>query len=717
MPPQAIRSSESGENALSSGRDPSEVPVSLKTSTRTATQANPNSEFNEYALSSELHLPDKPIFFRRHIMLLVEYLLYPHSIPGDNMLDRAYSIGIIPAWMQAMTLLAPLTKIHSLFERLPGLRRPRLMISTTNSTIELRGYEKALDQLCDHNSREAEYFDYSVAVMLLVMSAGTYDRRLSPPKRLSSPDDAALCSKFENLYLGAPKAHPGASAELFTNDDATVLVLGGTATAYDECLAGATFFRDNHNGNYREFLAGQVHKGFYDSLFGVLNTAEPAQIPFVLPKHWGLIGGPLTPMKCIMENILTLAIQSRLEQKNPQPVNLWITGHSTGGALASLAMAYLQSVVWEHNSLLDGWNASDQNIPGAGSTVLEVMTAQFYKGFSSFQACKECPSCLKKKLRSCSDCYDCKQSRLNMIQKLHEGCERCKEHISNKLEALRRGCSDCTRDELVQNDGEGLQRCRACDYCDECGKCDDCKARMGCSDYKKHKELVVLRDCYTFGSPRVGDAAFAKAFAEDQWDLRKVSPYKPAYWRIVNQGDIDPGCRSSLLDYQHVGHLVEIFPSSKKRNPSKRKPIVSQSQFEDAIEKEAIKAGQQKEPKKDLSKLVLREQVLRGPALREQALWEPALRDQALMEEFLRENESSTTNTDPEDITITKPSDFITMKLKSLLRMAQQGLFESTSRRIRSIPVAFTHSPNSYKNSLSRARERFRSFPAEWMED
>ncbi|CAO3564893.1 unnamed protein product [Mortierella alpina] len=684
--------SEFNENALCSELHLTKLRTLFNGPRRTAAQANTNSEFNEYALSSELNLPDKPMFFRRHIMLLVEYLLYPHSIPGDNLFDRAYSIGVIPAWMQAMTLLVPLAKVQSFFENLLGSRRPGLKNLTANDVGEMKAAE-TLHRLCKNTHVTKEGFDYLIAITLLAMSAGTYDRRQSPPKRLQSPEETELLKEFEHYYLGEPKGHPGASAELFVENSAVVLVFGCTATAYDECLAGATFFRDNHNGSYRKFLAGQVHKGIHDSLFGVLNTSVPAgsyDLNTITPSRHGVfIHGPLTAMRCIMENILRRAFQWRVEQKQVQPIHLWVTGHSLGGALASLAMAYLQSVVGETDSILDGWNVSNQNIPGAGSTVLEVMNAQFYKAYSSYDACRRCVTCRATKRRSCNDCYDCKNLRLNLVRDLHEGCDECKQRIDDRQKEFNRGgCLNCMSDKTVKKEYVGgLQRCKSCDYCDECGNCDYCRAGSQCSRYKNHRELVVLRDCYTFGSPKVGDAVFAKAFVDDQLNLRKNSPYKPTYWRIVNQGDIvtmlppgkesyapyaqGPGCRSSLLDYQHVGHLVEI-------HPSKRIPTVSPSNFEEAM----------RESEK------LSETYYAASVLNENEIATAALAAAAGTKK-------------PDDIAITKPNDFITKKFTSLLRMVQQGLSESTARRIRSIPVAFTHGSDSYKNSLSRAREYF----------
>ncbi|KAF9950239.1 hypothetical protein BGZ72_008071 [Mortierella alpina] len=46
-------------------------------------------------------------------------------------------------------------------------------------------------------------------------------------------------------------------------------------------------------------------------------------------------------------------------------------------------------------------------------------------------------------------------------------------------------------------------------------------------------------DCYTFGSPRVGNTVFAEAFASNQKISLSSSPYKPAYWRIAKE--FDPG--------------------------------------------------------------------------------------------------------------------------------------------------------------------------------
>ncbi|KAF9975875.1 hypothetical protein BGZ75_000385, partial [Mortierella antarctica] len=106
----------------------------------------------------------------------------------------------------------------------------------------------------------------------------------------------------------------------------------------------------------------------------------------------------------------------------------------------------------EYDSLPDGWNVGGQNVTGAGSTVLEVMTAQFYKGFSSYDAYRNRQTCKGKQLKSCNHCYDCKNFRLNMIQNFHEGCEACMQRIDEKQKAFNndRRCLNCMDDKAAK---------------------------------------------------------------------------------------------------------------------------------------------------------------------------------------------------------------------------------------------------------------------------
>lgn len=128
----------------------------------------------------------------------------------------------------------------------------------------------------------------------------------------------------------------------------------------DECLVDATFQRLDVTRD--DYLYGEIHKGFYNTLF------EPTRLP---PQSEHRIRGPDNPIKFIMEAVFSVAQHGK--RIAGQPVNLWITGHSLGGALATRTMARLQTVVNGNDSLIR--DIGDQ--VGVGSTVREVMLSQF----------------------------------------------------------------------------------------------------------------------------------------------------------------------------------------------------------------------------------------------------------------------------------------------------------------------------------------------------
>lgn len=221
--------------------------------------------------------------------------------------------------------------------------------------------------------------------------------------------------------------------------------------------------------------------------------------------------------------------------------NLWITGHSLGGALASIFMARLQTIVDKDDPLVRGLKQDDQEY-FVGSTVLEVMTSQFLKNVSSSSVRSRCPECLftgqeNRKCRRCKImrmreesgwpycCLECWQNGQSEEDKaiinILKGCKKCKD--KNKNPGLKTLCENCYSD------------------CGECGNCDSCNVGKYSKDCKDIKEntLVILRDCYTFGSPKVGDTEFAETFVRNQRSMQAKSPFKPTYWRVANE--YDPG--------------------------------------------------------------------------------------------------------------------------------------------------------------------------------
>ncbi|CAO3564881.1 unnamed protein product [Mortierella alpina] len=536
------------------------------------------------------HALEGKSFRRRHIMLLLEYILFPSSIPGDGLLSKLFATIIIPPMVVSMMVLGFMVKIgcylpmSELAQKINSYQ-PTVM----NDLLTPEGLDEARAKICSQKGNARAEFNYLVAFLLLVLSGNAYEQ-FETSQRFA---DQGITSP---LHLGDLKTKGGPAAQLFLQDKAIILVFKGTSiTSYDECLIDATLCRDNHRGSYNELLGGQVHKGFYDTLLRSLNTATAS--------YGNIMNGPPNPLKIIMEEVFIRALEKRKAQMlksggAPESINVWITGHSLGGALAALAMARLQTIVKEGDPLLVGWDSDGQAGAGVGRTVFEVMLAQFHKAYPSYSACLNCTICDHTKWRSCKDCQECKKFKMESKQQSTEDCARCKQQRKDMKDKAGDGylwgCQTCK--EGGQRCECGLKRCENCyQYCGECGNCSYCDIGKNCKECKKLREpsLVVLRDCYTFGCPRIGDTVFAKAVAKNQSVIHADPHYrhKSTHWRVATENDIVtklplgdydscnnpkpqvPGRRSSLMDYRHIGYLVRLHNAI-------RQPDVRKSSFE-----------------------------------------------------------------------------------------------------------------------------------------
>ncbi|CAB4411273.1 unnamed protein product [Rhizophagus irregularis] len=123
----------------------------------------------------------------------------------------------------------------------------------------------------------------------------------------------------------------GSFCGMFWSDKENFIIIafkGTTPTNFAEWLGNLTF----QCVDARNYLFGQVHRGFYNYLFPL--DEESA--------------GKNYPCQKIIESINCKA--TTLKNMNGRKVNLWITGHSLGGALATLFYARLLNINYTHES-------------------------------------------------------------------------------------------------------------------------------------------------------------------------------------------------------------------------------------------------------------------------------------------------------------------------------------------------------------------------------
>ncbi|KAF9574386.1 hypothetical protein EC968_006721 [Mortierella alpina] len=647
------------------------------------------------------------------------HLRHPSQIPGSDIISRIYAMGVLPVLIIAMTivqqaigLLVIVVNYTRIGAHYYGLFfDDQIALFDETDYVDPDGNDEAIRQLEDQETKLRPTFNYHVANLLLIMSSMAYQRndklvaeaskilldvkdqaqREKAAKLLEESEraiDEKARQEFGMRFMGISelKTLGGPFAGLFYNDDAIVLVFKGTSVlAFNEYLIDVTIQRVDAS----EYLYGEVHKGFYESLFP---DAKP------ISEYENRTYDQTNPFNTIMETIFETARISK--QKTGKPVNLWLTGHSLGGALAAMVMARLQMPVRNEDPLTqddefipvrDHYVRVPLNESAPPRTVLQEMLARFS---------------------------------------------------------------------------------------------DD-------------QDLINLRDCYSIASPKLGDSAFAKEFAQNQLHFSSQSPYKTTYWRMVADKDIVPHmppgisvnpeepnerifpCRycepkpdpwltsdqkqdglvktslprcgndsnktlysllegeepskarkpekqpppkhlHSLLDYQHIGQFVKMYYKPKV-------PTVGPSAFEADLSEGVLRK------KGDMDGLLLK--------LAKIVALSKAPHGQNEGDESSRTVDSSTPSSHISDTTTTVASSTMTTSSSSqsevesreqiqaglaqqitdditkaqalydvdeLSRLRQPKLLE---RILLSIPSLLSHAPAAYQRNLIRARFHFQSFP------
>ncbi|KAF9432876.1 hypothetical protein BGZ76_010195 [Entomortierella beljakovae] len=619
-------------------------------------------------------------FIADGLAVYISHVRHPSLIPGKDLFSKVYAMGALPVLIIAMAIIqwgigllviiVKYTKIGAHYYEI--FFNDQIALFDETDFVDPDGNDEAVRKLANRTPKTNTEFDYHVANLLLIMSSMVYQRDEKLVARASkillsiqtkSDRDQAtqLLRASEKLidenakrefgmrFVGISelKTLGGPFAGLFYNDDSIVLVFKGTSIlSFNEYLLDVTIQRIDAS----EYLYGEVHKGFYESLF-----------PDPPPLNWyeRITYDKTNPFDTMMQTIFETAKISK--QKTGKPINLWLTGHSLGGALAALTMARLQMPLNDKDPLLQNNPIRHaQHLPGV-KTVLQEMLARFS---------------------------------------------------------------------------------------------DD-------------QDLVILRDCYSIASPKIGDSIFAEEFARNQLVFCRESPYKSVYWRIVADKDIvpmlPPSCQvdpseigirlhpcqlctssssrslswidgeheedskpstvhklshnygknmpqnppkhlHSLLDYQHVGQLVKIFNAPKT-------PVVKPSFFETDLTEGVLRNNIQfSELLTQLRKIVL--------------VWNAKDQGAQLntMTTSTMTSATATTTIDDNDSTNSRRSRAQLAKqiskdvakaqalydIDELSRLRQPGLLESA---LLTIPSLLSHAPATYQRNLVRGRFYFTSFP------
>ncbi|KAF9947314.1 hypothetical protein BGZ70_002746, partial [Mortierella alpina] len=311
-------------------------------------------------------------FLADGLHLYVHHLRHPSQIPGSDIISRIYAMGVLPVLIIAMTIIQQAIGLLVIVVNYTsiGAHYYGLFFDDQIALFDETDYVEAVRQLEDQEPKLRPTFNYHVANLLLIMSSMAYQRNdklvAEASKILLDVKDQAQREKAAKLleeservidenarrefgmrFMGISelKTLGGPFAGLFYNDDAIVLVFKGTSVlAFNEYLIDVTIQRVDAS----EYLYGEVHKGFYESLFP---DAKP------ISKYENRTYDQTNPFNTIMETIFETAKISK--QKTGKPVNLWVTGHSLGGALAAMVMARLQMPVRNEDPLMQ----DDEFIP------------------------------------------------------------------------------------------------------------------------------------------------------------------------------------------------------------------------------------------------------------------------------------------------------------------------------------------------------------------
>ncbi|KAF9364470.1 hypothetical protein BGX34_001399 [Mortierella sp. NVP85] len=451
------------------------------------------------------------------LSLCIRNLRHPSTIPGRSLGSKLFALGLFPMlagilifcqWIVTMAVV--LSSYTSLGRKAFQLfMSDQIILFDPTDTVDPNGTDEALKALSDTRPRDKQSFNYYLANLLLILSTVVYERddklvrsAAAIMRDMDNADErakaAALLEASEQtidskaqllgmrfMGLSELKSLGGPYAGLFYNDESIILVYKGTSVlAFNEYLLDGSIQRVDA----REYLYGEVHKGFYESLF-----PDPA------PKdcYERLTYDRTNPFQTIMDTVFDVA--KKLKAKTGKPVNFWMTGHSLGAALAALTMARLQLPLHKEDPLFHGRDPATirtHNSDGTARTVWQEMLCRS-------QESPPTPIASSSSTISSFALSSALKAPFSFLHHHHDKEGSHHKHQHSHSTSTTASVHTKVSDEEVD-------------------------------------DLLIFRDCYTFASPRLGDAPFAQDFDKHHTEFLRTSSHKPVYYRVVVDKDLVP---------------------------------------------------------------------------------------------------------------------------------------------------------------------------------
>ncbi|KAF9385990.1 hypothetical protein CPC16_007769 [Podila verticillata] len=494
----------------------------------TPTHTPTNATLKEPLSVKPMQLRD---FVKDSVFTAAHSLRHPSEIPGKSIWSKAYALGMFPTLIAILVFCKWTIGIVLLWTSQTRLGKyawslflkDQILLYDETDSIDPKGTDEALRQLTDREHKPIPKFSYHLANLLLVLSTMTYERDDNKVKeaakiledienqsqrdkaaRLLQESEEVIDSKaqlFGMRFRGVSelKTLGGPFAGLFYNDETIVLVFKGTSVlAFNEYVLDAFIQRVDAS----EYLYGEVHRGFYESLF-----PDPAPHASFEQRPYDATN----PFNTIMETIFETAIESR--SRTGKPVQLWITGHSLGGALAAMTMARLQLCLSKDDPLFHRENPTKQykwnEHKDSTRTVLDEMLTRF-------------------------------NTKYHLASPPQQRQQQHHSHLNSLLDSMH------------------IPHFQS--------------SYSSSSSSSWDSDLIVLRDVYSFASPKMCNSDFAQQFDRNQVRYVAASPFRPVYYRVIVDKDViprmPPTCSTDQDDECELMFPCPNCPQHRRRDNS-----------------------------------------------------------------------------------------------------------------------------------------------------